>query len=64
MTSSIRRNNLLLVNEWNMLHVGEGIIEANSLSDFKRKLDRHPRDIIGFCLLPLISSIKCHFISV
>jgi len=34
-----------IINEWNML--SEEIIAVNSLSGFKRKLDRHLRDVGG-----------------
>jgi len=35
-----------VTNHWNML--AEEIIAGNSLSGFKRKLDRHLRDVRGF----------------
>ena len=36
----------MVINEWNTL--SEDIIAENSLSGFKRKLDGHLRDVIGF----------------
>ena len=45
-----------IINEWNIL--GKRIIEANSLSGFKRKLHS------SLLLSSLNSSIKCHFLTV
>jgi len=45
-----------VINEWNIL--GKRIIEANSLSGFKRKLHS------SLLLSSLNSSIKCHFLTV
>jgi len=46
------------MNEWNML--SEETIAGNSLAVFKRKLDRHLRDVRGFTqansFLPFIVS--------